>query len=119
PLPGMGLLYPRRGNFIAVAGRFADRPLIARVKRSMASGAILPVRSICAPSFFGGIDLSDHINFWRAGMTAVLITDTAFFRNERYHTLEDTAETLDYRRMAQVVGGVAEAVTELGSAPKL
>jgi hypothetical protein len=35
PVPAMGLLYPRRGNFVAVAGRFADRPLIRRVKRAM------------------------------------------------------------------------------------
>lgn len=106
-------LYPRRGNFIAVAGRFTNRPLIARAKRAMASGASLPVRSIGAPSFFGGIDLSDHVSYWRAGMTAVLITDTAFFRNQRYHMIDDTPETLDYVRMAQVVAGVAEAVTEL------
>lgn len=118
PAPAMGLLYPRRGNFIAVAGRIADRRLIALVKRSMASGMGLPVRSICAPSSFGGIDLSDHVSFWRAGISAVLITDTAFFRNPRYHTPEDTPETLDYRRMAEVVARVADAVTELASPPR-
>jgi hypothetical protein len=113
PAPAMGLLYPRRGNFIAVAGRFADRSLIRRVKRSMTAATNLPVRSICAPSSFGGIDLSDHVNYWRAGIPAVLITDTAFFRNSRYHTPEDTPETLDYLRMADVVVEVADAVTEL------
>jgi hypothetical protein len=38
------------------------------------------------------------------------VTDTAFFRNPRYHTPEDTPDTLDYERMAQVVQGVHCAV---------
>lgn len=35
-----------------------------------------------------------------------MVTDTSFFRNPRYHTPLDTAETLDYVRMAEVVKGV-------------
>jgi hypothetical protein len=41
-----------------------------------------------------------------------MITDTSFVRNPRYHTPEDTAETLDYERMAGVVDGVCNAVLE-------
>jgi hypothetical protein len=39
-----------------------------------------------------------------------MITDTAFYRNKNYHTIRDTAETLDYQRMAMVVQGVYAAV---------
>lgn len=35
-----------------------------------------------------------------------MITDTAFNRNTAYHTAEDTADRLDYQRMAEVVRGV-------------
>ncbi len=42
-----------------------------------------------------------------------MITDTAFYRNPRYHTERDTPETLDYRRMAKVVAGVRQAVLDL------
>jgi hypothetical protein len=42
-----------------------------------------------------------------------MITDTAFYRNERYHTAGDTPDTLDYRRMAGVVVGVFRAVTDI------
>ena len=40
-----------------------------------------------------------------------MITDTAWYRNPRYHTAQDTADTLDYARMAQVVEGVAAALS--------
>jgi hypothetical protein len=42
-----------------------------------------------------------------------MITDTAFYRNHNYHTANDTAEKLDYRRMAMVVAGVYKAVIDL------
>jgi Zn-dependent M28 family amino/carboxypeptidase len=58
----------------------------------------------------GGIDRSDHRSFWEAGYPAVMVTDTAFHRNPRYHTPDDTPDTLDYRRMAEVVRGVEAAV---------
>jgi hypothetical protein len=44
-----------------------------------------------------------------------MITDTAFYRNRNYHTANDTAEQLDYRRMAMVVAGVYAAVIDLSS----
>jgi len=113
PFPALGLIYPTRGNFIAVVGRLKDRSLIRRVKIAMAGVANLRVRSIAAPAAMTGIDLSDHSSYWNAGFPAVMITDTAFYRNARYHTAEDTPETLDYRQMANVVSGVYEAVRAL------
>jgi len=49
-------------------------------------------------------------NYWRAGIPAVLVTDTAYLRNPNNHTRNDTAGTLDYVRMARVVDGVYSAV---------
>jgi hypothetical protein len=97
------VLVPSRGNFIAVVGRLSDIPLVRRVKAGMRRGSALPVASLNAPPSVGGIDLSDHLNYWKEGYPAVMITDTAFMRNDNYHTDQDTAEKLDYRRMAMVV----------------
>ena len=55
-------------------------------------------------------DASDHRNYWSHGWKAVVVTDTAFLRNPNYHTRGDTADTLDYERMARVVDGVLNAV---------
>lgn len=106
-------LYPSHGNFIAVAGRVSDGLLARRVKAAMTGASPLPVFSINAPSFIPGIDFSDQVNYWNAGYRALMITDTAFYRNPNYHTEHDTAEKLDYKRMAMVVAGVFAAVVEL------
>ncbi len=66
--------------------------------------------TINAPCFVPGVDFSDHLQYWAAGYQAIMITDTAFYRNPRYHTAHDTPETLDYPRMAMVVHGVYAAV---------
>jgi Zn-dependent M28 family amino/carboxypeptidase len=106
PNPVLKLLYPSTGNFIAVVSKLDQGSLVRRVKRAMRGATPLPVYSINAPRFVPGIDFSDHLNYWEAGYDAVMITDTAFYRNPRYHTPQDTPQTLDYQRMAMVVQGV-------------
>jgi Zn-dependent M28 family amino/carboxypeptidase len=114
PLPALRLLYPSTGNFITVVGKLGHGGIVRRVKKGMRRASSLPVESITAPTSLPGVDLSDHRSYWAAGYEAVMITDTAFYRNTLYHTAEDRPETLDYRRMAMVVDGVFEAVRDLG-----
>lgn len=106
PAPGMGLIYPDRGNFIALVGKTGQGGLVRRSKSDFRHGSDLPVYSINAPTAVPGIDFSDHLNYWAADIPALMVTDTAFFRNHDYHTLDDTPDKLDYARMAQVVDGV-------------
>ena len=104
PSPLLKYVYPSRGDFISVVGNFAQGLTARRVKSAMRGGApALPVYSISAPAFVPGVDFSDHMSYWRHGYPAVMLTDTAFYRNPNYHTRFDTADTLDYRRMAAVV----------------
>lgn len=107
PVPGLGWVYPSRGNFIAVVGRPADWRVTRSLKASMRGVAPLPVHSINAAPALAGVDFSDHWSYWQQGMPALMVTDTAFYRNEQYHRAGDTADRLDYRRMGQVVMGVA------------
>jgi hypothetical protein len=79
----------------------------------MRAATPLPVEHLNAPRSLPGIDLSDHASYWDAGYPAAMVTDTAFYRNARYHTAGDTWDTLDYARMAQVVQGVYGAVHAL------
>jgi hypothetical protein len=78
----------------------------------MRAASSLPVYSISAPSFIPGVDFSDQLSYWNAGYSAIMITDTAFYRNPNYHTEKDTAEKLDYKRMGMVVEGVFGAVVK-------
>ena len=111
----LGALYPSRGDFIAVVGDFDQVGLVRSMKRSMTGATSLPVRSINAPRSLVGIDFSDHRSYWAHDVPAVMVTDTAFFRNERYHGDGDTPVRLDYPRMACVVTGVEAAVRSLAT----
>ncbi len=113
PSAVLDALYPDRGDFVLVAGRLGDIGLTRQVKAALAGTTPLPVRSLNGPRWIPGMDFSDHYPYWDQGFTAVMITDTAFYRNTDYHTANDTADRLDYARMAQVVQGVHAAVTRL------
>jgi Zn-dependent M28 family amino/carboxypeptidase len=113
PAPGLSLLYPDRGDFIALVGKLSDYGLMRRVKSAMSGATSLPVHSINSPRSVPGIENSDHVNFWDAGYPALMVTDTAYLRNPNYHGPNDTWQTLDYRRMAQVVQAVYAVVQHL------
>lgn len=117
PLFFLRPFYPSTGNFIAVVGKWGwgQRRLVRTVRDGMRGASSLPVHSINAPRIVPGIAFSDHLNYWHAGYDAVMITDTAFYRNPYYHSPTDTPETLDYKRMALVVDGVKGAVERLGT----
>jgi hypothetical protein len=106
PISALSALYPDRGNYIALVGKFSDFGAMRRVKALMEGASPLPVKSINAPPLVQGIDFSDHLNFWDQGYPAMMVTDTAFNRNREYHKVGDTWERLDYARMARVVQGV-------------
>ncbi len=104
------------GNFIAVVGNRASKPLGGRVLRGMRKNPALPVESLFI--WFNGwiladTRLSDHAPFWDKGLPALMITDTAYFRNPNYHGLGDTADTLDYAFMAELVRSLEHAFDAL------
>jgi len=112
PVKLLGSLYPDAGNFITVVGRFGGFSDVRRVKALFRGATDLPVESINAPAKVPGVDFSDHASYWHFGMPAVMITDTAFFRNHHYHGAGDTPDTLDYARMAKVVQAVYAVATD-------
>ena len=114
PMPLLRLFYPSKGNFLSLVGGVGDRPLLAKTKRAMKGAAPLPVYSSCIPRSLSSVHLSDHRNYWPFGYPAIMVTDTAFYRNDHYHQAGDVWQTLDYPRMAQAVTQVYQAVLALG-----
>lgn len=112
PLPFMKAHYPDKGDFITVVSRWSEGGLISEVKAGMKGTTDLPVYSFRGPASLQGIDFSDHRNYWPHDIPAVMVTNTAFYRNRNYHTPHDTADRLDYDRMGKVVVGVYEAISE-------
>jgi Zn-dependent M28 family amino/carboxypeptidase len=110
PVRLLNAVYPTVGNFIALVGYYQDGAVSRRVKASMQAATQLPIHSINAPGFVVGVDFSDHLNYHNEGFVGMMLTDTAFYRNKAYHTPQDTADRLDYQRMAEVVNAARAAV---------
>jgi hypothetical protein len=111
PVPALKYIYPNVGNFIAVVGDLKSVSEVNRVKMLMRKNSKIDVQSITAPRSIPGVDLSDHRCYWDCGYPAVMLTDTAFYRNPQYHRSGDTPETLNYKKMKEVVEGVYGVVT--------
>jgi len=110
PFPLQHLDYPKEGNFIGIVGNFDSRDLTHSLARSFGKNPDLPMVTITVPLngwLLPAVRLSDHASFWDEGFKAVMITDTAFFRNPHYHLPSDTMDTLDYRFMAELVKSLA------------
>jgi len=112
PIGIMKLFYPDTGNFIAVVGNYGSYGFTNRVAIYMKMTSV-DVETLKAPSFITGIDFSDHRNYWEFGYDAVMVSDTAFYRNKNYHTSGDTIETLSFDKMQEVVKGICWAIINL------
>lgn len=113
--PVLGLLYPSRGDFIGFVGNPESRDLLRRCIRRFRESTNFPSEGVAAPANWPGIGWSDHWSFWQEQYPAIMVTDTAIFRNPYYHTPRDTADRLDFAKMARVVGGVRSVVESLAT----
>ena len=109
---GLALFYPKHGNFIGAVSNFSSRDLGENYCDSMKAIRQLDCQRLIAPSFVQGVDFSDHLNYWNFEIPAIMITDTAFFRNKHYHTKDDTVEKLNLNKMAEVINGLTYVLLE-------
>lgn len=116
PLPLLGLVYPDRGNFVAFVGNVASRSLVRRAIGVFRESASFPSEGAALPGWVPGVGWSDHESYWLQGYPAIMVTDTAPFRDPRYHTPGDTPRHVDSLRLARVVEGVAAVVEDLAGA---
>jgi hypothetical protein len=113
PIGILNWFYPSTGNFISAIGDYHSGHYTNQIRRIINRYTKVPCRSLVAPGFIFGISLSDHRNYWKYNMKALMITDTALFRNHNYHSPDDKPETLDYFKMAEVVKGVSSFLLTL------
>jgi hypothetical protein len=114
PFP-FNLIYPDTGDFIGFVGNIASRALVRRSLGIFRDTTPFPSEGVAAPAWIPGVAWSDHASFWRHGVPAVMVTDTAPFRYPYYHTTDDRPEHLDYARMAVVTEGLTRVVRTLAA----
>jgi Zn-dependent M28 family amino/carboxypeptidase len=107
--------FPSRANFIAMVSNLRSRRPLRRLARAFREASEFPLEYAAVPSWITGVGWSDHLSFWVRGYRAAMVTDTAFFRYPYYHTPMDTAEKLDYVRLAQVTEGLSKALNRLAT----
>lgn len=116
--PDLPIALSSVGNFLGIVGNQASVALINTFE-SAAQRAVpeLKTVSLAVPGqgeLFPDTRRSDHASFWHYGFPALMLTDTADFRNPNYHTSTDTLDTLDVHFMGQVAKAVVAAVVALG-----
>jgi hypothetical protein len=107
------LLYPSRGNFVGFVSDGESRDLLQRSIRAFRGSAKFPSEGVAAPATWPGVGWSDHWSFWQFGYPAIMVTDTAPFRNPYYHTVRDTRDKLDFPKLALVVDGLRSVISAL------
>jgi len=101
PFP-FSLFYPSTGNFIGfVSNMGPSKQLLHKVIASFKQNCRFPSVAAAIPGGVAGVGWSDHWAFWQEGYRAIMITDTAPFRYEHYHTAGDTPDKIDYERTGE------------------
>ncbi len=112
PLP-FGWLYPTTGNFLGFIGNLRSAALVRQAIGEFRQHESFPSEGGALPGAVPGVGFSDHWSFWQEGYPGVMVTDTAMFRYPHYHEATDTADKIDYEKMARVVRGLDAAITGL------
>lgn len=113
PLKMLSLFYGKKGNYITLVKKFGAGPFARKFSRRYVSTKSVRTKKFTAPRLVPGIDFSDHMNYWAFGFSALMLTDTSFYRNKNYHQKTDTLETLDLFRMGKVIDGVYHTLLTL------
>lgn len=110
--PGVPIAVPTQGDFLAIVGNEASRSLVTQLEQKTqlkTLSLLVPGRGEAMPH----TRRSDHASFWDAGYPAVMLTDTANFRNPHYHRETDTVDTLNLEFLSNVVATVTETAIQI------
>ena len=99
-------IFPDTADFIAFISNLDSRSLIEAIGRYSKHARGRAEGLVIHEKILPDIRRSDHASFWDYRIPAVLISDTAEFRNSNYHSVSDVMETLDFETMSAVIAGL-------------
>jgi hypothetical protein len=104
---------PTVGNYIAIVGDEQSAQFLARFDTAFSNRPV-PTLPLVMPE----MRFSDHLCYWDEGFPALMLTDTALFRNPNYHKHTDTVDTLDFKAMASITENLVSALPRFaGNSP--
>ena len=120
---GLAITLPDRGDFLGVVGS-AETPELLAPFQAMSQAHETdrdhaghpPVITLAVPTLLAispNLLRSDHVPFWAQGIGALMVTDTANFRNPHYHRSSDTVETINPEFFARSTQAIVDATIDL------
>ncbi len=115
PYKFMDFLYPKKENEMNVVGRFKDFANIRELKKEFNNSSVLSLKTHNLPESFNKSHSSDHINYWKQGFPAVLISDHVYSDKNidpDYKSKVNPQDRLDYEKMASLVNGLFQVIVQ-------
>ena len=110
---------PRKGTFLGIIGNRRSKAIMDafyRIARARVPDLLtIPYKVPFSGRFIPETRFSDHASFWNAGYPALMLTDTAMFRNPHYHTHHDRFGTLDFAFITNVTKAVLSVILEIAN----
>jgi Zn-dependent M28 family amino/carboxypeptidase len=109
---------PNKGNFLGILANKQSKQIMETFHAAASSYVpelvTVPYSVPLSGRLIPETRFSDHAPFWDQGYPALMLTDTAMFRNPHYHTHRDKRATLDFTFMQNVTKAVLSAVAIFG-----
>lgn len=103
------------GDFIALVSNPLSSALLDSLHRNLSTSCDIPLIAVPLDEDARGVSWSDHWSFWKVGYPAVMVTDTALFRNPNYHEATDLASTISFGKLSSLTSGLVKAIKVLAS----
>lgn len=101
---------PTDSNYLIVSGIRRFKSFNDRIAALLRKNGLLNVRVVSYIDDYPNNAPSDHRNYWKFNIPAVMILGTARGGNPHYHKITDTIDTLDFDVMTEAVTDCAYAV---------
>jgi Zn-dependent M28 family amino/carboxypeptidase len=115
--PPLSLIYPSTGNFIGFVSNIANGNWVQRVVGIFRQNTQFPSEGAALFGWLPGVGWSDHWAFWQEGFPAIMVTDTALFRDPYYHTSNDTPDHIHFNHFARVTAGLQKVIENIANSP--
>jgi hypothetical protein len=105
---------PKKGNFLGVIANRRSKIIMDTfyhvANEYVPELIVVPYKVPLSGHIIPETRFSDHASFWDCGYPALMLTDTAMFRNPHYHTYHDKHETLDFTFIVNVTKAVVSVI---------
>ncbi|MBK5721252.1 M28 family peptidase [Dysgonomonas sp. Marseille-P4677] len=118
PVKPLKVVYGSKADYILLVKKSGYGDFVENFSSWFGNAKTIKTKNIKAPAKLQGIDFSDHLNYWKLGFDAMMVTNTAFYRNKNYHQTTDVMATLDIGRMAGVINAIYHAVLHIDKQPE-